>query len=85
MAKVVCKVCSGELPPITYKKPEYLAKFMTERGMIKSRRITNLCEKHQRQLKRNIKRARHLALLPFTTVSAKIPPAELRGIFEKSK
>ena len=78
----VCKVCSGELPPITYKNPDYLAQFMTERGMIKSRKLTGLCAKHQRQLKRNIKRARHLALLPFTTVSAKIPPSELKEIFE---
>ncbi len=80
----ICKVCTGELPPITYKNPDFISQFLTSRGMIKANRITGLCSKHQRQLKRNIKRARHLALLPFTTVGTKMQPHELKEIFESS-
>ncbi len=42
--------------------------FLTDRGKIKSRRKTSLCAKHQRRVSVAIKRARHLALLPFTPV-----------------
>jgi len=80
----ICKVCTGELPPITYKNPDFISQFLTPRGMIKVSRITGLCSKHQRQLGRNIKRARHLALLPFTTSGTKIQPHELKEIFESS-
>ncbi|MFZ8802477.1 MAG: 30S ribosomal protein S18 [Candidatus Calescibacterium sp.] len=80
----ICKVCTGELPPITYKNPDFLAQFLTPRGMIKAKKSTGLCSKHHRQLARNIKRARHLALLPFTTVGVKLQPHELKEIFESS-
>jgi|GEM_PF-2350268 ribosomal protein S18 len=80
----ICRVCTGEYPPITYKNYEFLSQFLTERGMIKSRKLTGLCSKHHRQLAKNIKRARHLGLLPFTTVSAKIKPQELKLLFESS-
>ena len=50
----------------SYKEPELLAKFVTEQGSIKPRKETGLTGKLQRQLAREIKRARHLALLPFT-------------------
>jgi len=80
----ICKVCTGELPPITYKNPDFLSQFLTPRGMIKTKKATGLCSKHHRQLERNIKRARHLALLPFTTVGVKLQPHELKEIFESS-
>jgi small subunit ribosomal protein S18 len=48
-----------------YKKPEELRQFITSHGRIKPQRLNGLCAKHQRQLTREIKRARHLALLPF--------------------
>jgi len=48
-----------------YKKPEKLASFISERGRILSRDKTAVCAKHQRRVARAIKRARHLAMLPF--------------------
>jgi small subunit ribosomal protein S18 len=49
-----------------YKEPEALRQFITERGKIVPRRISGACAKHQRQLTTEIKRARNIALLPFT-------------------
>lgn len=51
---------------IDYKDVDTLRRFMTERGKIRPRRQTGLTSKHQRQLARQIKRARALALLPYT-------------------
>lgn len=48
-----------------YKQPDVLRRFITDRGKILPRRTTAVCAKHQRSLARAIKRARHLALLPF--------------------
>jgi small subunit ribosomal protein S18 len=50
---------------IDYKDHNRLRKFVTDRGKIAARRITGTCARHQRQLAIAIKRARHLALLPF--------------------
>jgi small subunit ribosomal protein S18 len=50
---------------IDYKSPDVLRYFLTEQGKIRARRQTGVCAKHQRQLATAIKRARHLALLPF--------------------
>ena len=58
------KQCSDTVP-FDYKKPESLRQFVTSHGRIKPKRLTGLCTKHQRVLAREIKRARHLALLPF--------------------
>lgn len=52
-------------PIITYMETEYLEKFLTPQGQILSRRRTGFCTQCQRQLKKAIKRARHLSLLPF--------------------
>lgn len=68
--KKVCKFCSENLP-LTYKKPEILRQFISDRAKILPRRITGTCSKHQRRLKVEIKRARILALLPFTTLGKK--------------
>lgn len=54
--------------PIDYKDVELLRKFITERGKILPRRITGLTAKQQRDLTTAIKRARHVALLPFINV-----------------
>jgi small subunit ribosomal protein S18 len=51
---------------VDYKEFDKLRKYVTERGKIIPRRVTGTCAKHQRQLTRAIKRARILALLPFT-------------------
>ncbi len=52
-------------PKIDYKDTEYLEKFLTPQGQILSRRRTGFCTQCQKQLKKAIKRARHVALLPF--------------------
>jgi len=62
--KKVCRFCTQKLKA-DYKTPEVLRRFTTERGKILPRRITGTCAKHQRVLALEIKRARHLALLPF--------------------
>jgi small subunit ribosomal protein S18 len=63
----VCRFCeSGDLY-VDYKDEKRLAKFTSEQGKIIPRRVTGTCAKHQRQLALAIKRARHLALLPFVS------------------
>jgi small subunit ribosomal protein S18 len=59
------KACDD--PKIDYKDVVYLGKFMTPQSQIQSRRRTGFCTQCQRQLKREIKRARHLALMPFVS------------------
>ncbi len=62
----VCKYCESKTSQIDYKDVRRLRDYMTERGKIISRRISGNCAKHQRQMTRAIKRARNIALLPFT-------------------
>ena len=62
-----CGFCAEEGLTIDYKDPQALRYFITERGKIVPRRISGACAKHQRELTTAIKRARHIALLPFTT------------------
>lgn len=66
--KKICQFCADPTVKIDYKSPELLARFTTERGKIKPRRLSGLCAKHQRELTTAIKRARILALLPFTVI-----------------
>jgi small subunit ribosomal protein S18 len=68
----VCAFCAGKTDFIDYKDGARLRNFISDRGRIASRRRTGTCAKHQRVLATAIKRARHLALLPFA-------PAHLRG------
>lgn len=63
--KKVCKFCVDQNMAIDYKDPKTLKHFITERGKIIPRRITGTCAKHQRELSTAIKRARHIALLPY--------------------
>lgn len=65
--KRVCAFCVDKVEGIDYKEINKLRKFTTERGKILPRRISGNCAKHQRQLTAAIKRARVMALLPFTT------------------
>lgn len=60
-----CFFCEQDIDPVDYKDINTLEQFLTERGKIRSRRQTGTCAQHQRQLARAVKRARHLALLPF--------------------
>ncbi|WP_026487123.1 30S ribosomal protein S18 [Caldanaerobius polysaccharolyticus] len=65
--KKVCSFCEDKIEVVDYKDINRLRKYMSERAKILPRRITGNCAKHQRQLTTAIKRARHIALLPFTT------------------
>ncbi|MGE4548159.1 MAG: 30S ribosomal protein S18 [Intestinibacillus sp.] len=62
----VCTFCVDKVECIDYKDSAKLKRYMSERGKILPRRMTGTCAKHQRQLTDAIKRARHIALLPFT-------------------
>lgn len=61
----VCSFCAAEAKVIDYKDAEKLSGYLTNRAKIAPRRRTGTCAKHQRILARAIKRARHLALLPY--------------------
>ena len=63
----VCKFCADSSLVIDYKDPRTLRYFTTERGKITPSRISGNCAKHQRELALAIKRARKMALLPYTT------------------
>ncbi len=64
--KKVCVFC-GKDNVIDYKDTAKLKKYVSERGKILPRRVTGCCAKHQRALTVAIKRARHVALMPYTT------------------
>ena len=64
--KKVCVFCGKENNEIDYKDVAKLRKYVSERGKILPRRITGTCAKHQRAVTGAIKRARHLALMPYT-------------------
>jgi small subunit ribosomal protein S18 len=68
MKKKVCRFCTDSSLRIDYKDFRLLRSFLTERGRIVPRRISGNCAKHQRELTSSIKRARHVALLPFTAL-----------------
>ncbi len=63
----VCKFCADKTLVLDYKEPELLKGFVTERGKILPRRVTGTCAKHQRRLTNAIKKARIMALMPFTS------------------
>ncbi|HIF41631.1 MAG TPA: 30S ribosomal protein S18 [Planctomycetes bacterium] len=68
MVRKIPKVIAGrncDDPVLDHKDTEYLSKFLTPQGQIVSRRRSGFCTQCQRQLKKAVKRARHLALLPF--------------------
>lgn len=61
----LCQFCAEKMESLDYKQTEVLKRYVTEQGKIRSRRETGTCAKHQRILARAVKRARHMALLPF--------------------
>lgn len=63
--KKVCYFTANKIEHIDFKDVELLKKFVSERGKILSRRVTGTSAKYQRQLAVAVKRARHMALLPF--------------------
>jgi len=62
--KKVCQLCAGKT--VDYKNPETLKRYINERGRIVPRRVTGTCARHQRVVAVAIKRARAIALLPYT-------------------
>ncbi len=63
----VCAFCADKVEEIDYKDVAKLRRYLSERAKIVPRRVTGTCAKHQRQLTTAIKRARHLALLPYVS------------------
>jgi len=72
-SRKVCAFCAGKIKAVNYKDAEQLRGFMTDRAKIAPRRRTGTCARHQRVLATAIKRARHLALLPYV-------PAHMRKV-----
>jgi len=60
-----CPYCKEKIEQADYKDTATLRKFISEKGKIRSRRITGACRRHQSQIARAVKRARELALLPY--------------------
>lgn len=65
--KKICSFCVDKVTDIDYKETGKIRKYVTERGKILPRRISGNCAVHQRQLTTAIKRARQIALLPYTS------------------
>ena len=62
--KKICQMCAGK--GVDYKDADIIRKYISDKGKILPRRITGNCAKHQRALTTAIKRARHVALMPYT-------------------
>jgi small subunit ribosomal protein S18 len=60
-----CPYCREKIEQVDYKDISTLRRFISDRGKIRSRRITGACRRHQSQIARAVKRARELALLPY--------------------
>ncbi len=61
-----CPLCKGKVEYLDYKDTQALRKYVTDRGKIKPRRVTGACSQHQRDIATAVKRARIMALMPFT-------------------
>ncbi len=70
MRKRVCRFCVDETLKVEYKDTDALQFFITERCKIIPARISGNCAKHQREVKTAIKRARNIAIMPYTSVNA---------------
>jgi small subunit ribosomal protein S18 len=80
--KKVCIFCKEHVTWVDYKDVNLLKRFMSDRGKIRSRRVTGNCAQHQRDVQVAIKTAREVALLPYTqrTVSERGPGRGPRGV-----
>ena len=65
-SRKVCEFCVDKDLAIDYKNIDLMHKYITDRGKIKPRRMSGCCAKHQRRLTIHLKRARELALIPYT-------------------
>ena len=66
MRKKVCVMCSNKDFVLDYKNAEQLKKFINEKGKILPRRATGACAKHQRYITLQVKRARQIAIIPYS-------------------
>ena len=66
MRKKVCALCANKDLVLDYKNADQLKKFINEKGKILPRRATGACAKHQRDITLAVKRARHIAILPYS-------------------
>ncbi len=66
-----CPYCKDKIEQVDYKDTGSLRRFISERGKIRSRRLTGACRRHQSQIATAVKRARELALLPYVNESAR--------------
>jgi small subunit ribosomal protein S18 len=66
LRRKVCRFCADKSLEIDYKDTRVLGSFITEKGKIVPGRISGTCPRHQRRLTKALKRARNIALLPFT-------------------
>jgi small subunit ribosomal protein S18 len=64
-----CYFCKEKVTEIDYKNANQLRRYVSEKGKIRSRRITGACRRHQRQVAVAVKRAREMALLPYVSDS----------------
>lgn len=62
-----CQFCAEKITTLDYKQVDLVKRYVTEAGKIRSRRETGNCAKHQRMVARAVKRARHMALVPFAS------------------
>ena len=64
-----CQFCKEDAQYIDYKDTQLLRKYVTDRGKIKPRRVTGACTQHQRDIANAVKRARTMALMPYSVAS----------------
>ena len=74
-----CPYCKDKIELVDYKDVTGLRRFVSERGKIRSRRITGACRRHQNQIATAVKRARELALLPYAAEPASESVGGRRG------
>ena len=74
-----CPYCKDKIEQVDYKDVVGLRRFVSERGKIRSRRITGACRRHQSQIAAAVKRARELALLPYAAEPAREDGPRGRG------
>ena len=74
-----CQFCKEDVEFIDYKDTQLLRKYMTDRGKIKPRRVTGACTQHQRDIALAIKRAREMALVPYTVTVVSSRGGRSRG------
>ncbi len=63
--KKVCQFCKDKSKTLDYKDVDALKQYISEQGKILPRRVTGTCARHQRDVTRAVKRARHIALIPY--------------------